>query len=119
MIDHYDGESGKPLLSMTRAAASDCSTPGQAADQSVAFWLNKVTWIADDATLRACLDRYGAWDDLDTADIDTIKSRVLWIAACDWREESDREIDEEATREEERIEEGQARWSETGRTRKG
>ncbi len=90
MIDHYDGDSGKHLLSMTPAAASDCSTPGQAADASCKYWRDKVRWIADDQTLRDSLRGYGAWDDLQTADLDTIKDRVLWCAACDWRENEDR-----------------------------
>lgn len=90
MIKHYDGDSGAHLLSMTRACASDCSRPGQPADEAVAFWRDKVRWIADEATLRACLEGYGAWDDLQTAPVETIKNRVLWIAACDWREEDNK-----------------------------
>lgn len=34
-IDYYDGESGALLLQMSRVAAEDCSTPRQAADESV------------------------------------------------------------------------------------
>ena len=31
------------------------------------------------------LREMGAWDDLDTADQDTINRRVLWLACCDIR----------------------------------
>jgi hypothetical protein len=86
--DHYDGDSGKLLVSMPVECAEDCSTPGQAADEPVSQWLKdeRVIWHADMPTLRKSLKRYGAWDDLQTADEAVIKSRVLWLAAGDWRE---------------------------------
>lgn len=85
-IDHYDGDSGALLLTMPKRCALDCSTPGQPADESVAYWLPRVVWHASEEVLRRSLWGYGAWDDLDTAEIDTIKGRVLWLAAGDWRE---------------------------------
>lgn len=87
-IDCYCGDSGALLLTAPREALSDCSTPGQPADEAVAHWLTRVEWAADDATLRRSLQGCGAWDDLQTADIDVIKARILWIQACDWREET-------------------------------
>jgi hypothetical protein len=85
-IEHYDGDSGAHLLTMPRECAEDCSRPG-AMDEPVAYWRTRVTWVADERTLRRSLKSFGAWDDLDTADLDIIKDRVLWCAACDWREE--------------------------------
>jgi hypothetical protein len=32
------------------------------------------------------IKRYGAWDDLPTADQTTLRMRALWIAACDINE---------------------------------
>lgn len=89
MYDHYDGESGKHLVSMPEECALDCSVPGQSADESVSHWLkdSRVVWYASEETLRHSLRGFGAWDDLETVDLCTIKSRVLWIAACDYREE--------------------------------
>lgn len=87
VIDSYDGESGAHLLTMPRECAEDCSRPG-AMDEPVAYWRTRVTWVADERTLRRSLKSMGAWDDLETADLDIIKDRVLWCAACDWREEN-------------------------------
>jgi hypothetical protein len=90
-IDCYDGESGALLLTASAEALNDCSTPGQPANDSVDHWRDLVTWRADDATLRQSLRGYGAWDDLQTADMESIKDRVLWIAACDYRDNKDHE----------------------------
>lgn len=87
LIDCYDVESGDLLLRATAECLLDCSVPGQPADESVAYWLPRVEWIADEATLRRALYGYGAWDDIQTADLDTIKGRVLWIQAGYYREE--------------------------------
>lgn len=88
-IDHYDGLSGALLVSFPRACGEDCSTPGQPADESVRYWLTdtRVVWHADNDTLRKSLRECGAWEDLEEADTQTLRSRALWIAACDWREE--------------------------------
>lgn len=88
LIDHYDGESGALLVSFPRRCALDCSRPGQSADESVAYWLRlpQVTWHASDDALRQALKGYGAWDDLADAPTALLRSHILWIAACDWRE---------------------------------
>lgn len=85
-IDHFDGESGVHLITFPYQAGLDCSTPGQDASESVAYWLPRVIQVGSDAELRQALQGYGAWDDLQEAPMDTILGRILWIAACDWRE---------------------------------
>jgi hypothetical protein len=90
-LDFYDGLSGRWLGSMPSVeCARDCSTPGQDASESVAHWLPQVTWTENPQYLRDNLRECGAWDDLDTVDLDTLKSRTLWLAANDWREENAR-----------------------------
>jgi len=86
---HFDGSSGAPIVRLSQEAADDCSAPGQDASESCAYWLSRVEWLATADTLRSHLREYGAWDDLDTADEDTLRSRALWVAACDCREEPD------------------------------
>lgn len=105
-VDHFDGESGAHLLTAGAVALSECAGPG-AADSAVAFWLKQPSTVfhADDPTLRASLKGYGAWDDLTTVDLDTIKARVLWLAANDWRE-SQTQIARAQTRAERLIELG-------------
>lgn len=89
LIDGYDGESGALLARFPCECAEDCSQPARPADEAVAYWLKspRVKWTADLATLRRYLKGFGAWDDLETTTEETIKSRVLWLLACDWREE--------------------------------
>lgn len=86
-IQHHDGLSGRHILTMSRGCAEDCSVPGQPADEAVTYWLSRVDWHADEDELRRICRESGAWEDWRTADLDTIKSRVLWMAACDWHEE--------------------------------
>lgn len=93
-IDHYDGSTGRLVLTMPREAGEECSTPGQPADAAVAYWLTSgaIVWHASERELRAICEETGAWEDCETAELDTIKGRVLWMAACDWREnDKDRE----------------------------
>jgi hypothetical protein len=89
IVDHYDGDSRALLVSFPVECAIDCIVPGQPADEAITHWLSdaRVFWYTDDAALRRALKGYGAWEDLDTADTDTLRSRVLWLAAGDWHEE--------------------------------
>ncbi len=95
-VTYRDGETGRPVVSLPREAAADCYHQG-ACDADVAHWLKQgqaVTWHATDAELRAMLKGWGAWDDLDTADTDTLRGRALWLAACDIAEDPDSYADE-------------------------
>ena len=85
LIQHLDGESGDPTVSMTAEQAAQCSHHGPC-DDDVAANLNDVVWHASDDQIRRYLKGYGAWDDLQAASSETLHSRMLWIAACDIRE---------------------------------
>lgn len=89
-VDHYDGESGEHVVTMPRDAAFDCSRPGQPADDAVAHWVHhpSVRFHVTSDRLRLILRTYGAWeaDELTADDDVTIQGRVLWLAACDYRE---------------------------------
>ena len=41
----------------------------------------------DPATIRAELAEYGAWDNLELSDDTANRERIIWLAACDIREE--------------------------------
>ena len=86
---YCDGLSGAEIVTMPQACAEECSSQG-ACDAAVARWIDRVTWHADDNGLRRSLRECGAWDDLATADTETLRERALWVAACDLRE-NDRE----------------------------
>lgn len=65
----------------------DCSSPGQDASESVAYWLPQITLELDEEKLRAELKEYGAWDNEALADHSANLERILWSAACNLREE--------------------------------
>ena len=82
----YDsGKSGRALVTVPREAVRACSHQGDCL-ADVQAWLPKCRDWAADATLRAELKEYGAWDDLDTATTETLRERVLWCACGDIRE---------------------------------
>lgn len=88
MITYYCGDSGRPIVRLTREQAAECSHQGQCdAD---------VEWLADDDRLRKMLNGYGAWDYLETADQHTLRMRALWIAACDINENPEEHEEDEA-----------------------
>lgn len=93
LLDHYDGELGELLLRLSVEAADACSRPGPA-DENVEHYRDNskhVRWIADANVLRRSLKRYGAWEDLENVSLDTLRNRVLWLAAGDWRENHGKE----------------------------
>lgn len=68
---------------------TDCSHSG-ACDSDVEYWVNKLHFTEAIEAVRELavrhLREYGAWDDLDTADTETLAQRILWIAAGDVKE---------------------------------
>lgn len=85
MITYCDGESGREIVQLTREQANLCPRQGECIEYIVSI-LGAVKWLADDALLRRMLDGYGAWDDLETADQKTLRTRALWTACCDINE---------------------------------
>lgn len=65
----------------------DCGTPGQSANDAVAYVLETHKVTGDVANCAAYLRGYGAWDDAELADHDTNLSRLVWLAGCMLREE--------------------------------
>lgn len=69
-----------------------CSASG-AVDDAVEYWRKKLGLSEALEPVRPLVERYlrefGAWDDLATADIDTLADSVLWIACCDIAEQGE------------------------------
>src|SRR5882724_10649368 len=70
----------------------DCSGSGSV-DGSVEYWRKRLDLSAilsphTDLVVRY-LREFGAWDDLESAGIDTLANRVLWTACCDIREQGE------------------------------
>ena len=79
-------------LQMTKEQALSASQPGKDASEDVAELLklpairrqlDKIT----PETIKAELSKYGAWDDIELADDQQNRARLVWIAACNIREE--------------------------------
>lgn len=70
----------------------DCSASGRV-DEAVEYWRKELGLVAALEPRRklveSYLKEYGAWDDLETADIETLADRVLWTAMCDIKESGD------------------------------
>lgn len=78
-------------LQMTKTQAASASHAGQCDDDvrellklpDIKRQLKKI----DDATLAEELKEYGAWDAEELRDRDANEMRIVWIAACNIREE--------------------------------
>lgn len=83
-VKHCGGR--ESLRQLPPEAISDCSGPGPA-DEAVAYWVQRLEFDGPPWLFREHLRSYGAWDAADLADHNANRERVLWIWACDCREE--------------------------------
>lgn len=65
----------------------DCSAPGPA-DDSVAYWRERLHFSVPRELAIAWLREFGAWDadELNESSDNELADRVLWLASCDLRE---------------------------------
>ena len=79
----YDcGESGRHLFSVEARWIEGMSSSGDHTEDARIAAL-RATWHATDDDLRRFLRGYGAWEDLGTADRDTLRQRVVWLGGSD------------------------------------
>lgn len=78
--------------SIPGACIEACSASG-AVDDAVAHWCKVLNFEQSLTPVRPLVERYlkefGAWDDLDSADMETLAHRVLWQACCDIKEQGE------------------------------
>jgi hypothetical protein len=71
---------------------AECSGSGSV-DEPVEWWRKALKFAEALEPVRALAERYlrefGAWDDLETASIETLADRILWTACCDIREQGE------------------------------
>lgn len=69
-----------------------CSASG-AVDSAVEYWRNELNLVEVLTPVRPLVESYlkefGAWDDLQTAEMERLANRVLWIACGDIREQGE------------------------------
>lgn len=80
-------------ISMHLEQARDCSGPGDATEAVTYLEKDKAISRQLDgirpADIRDCLREYGAWNAEELQDDYENRLRILWIAACDIREEEE------------------------------
>lgn len=64
----------------------DCSHQGKC-DDDVKFWLKKLNLVIFPDDLRKELKEYGAWDEIELSDHESNLNRILWITACNLKED--------------------------------
>lgn len=75
---------------LSQDCIDDCSAGGDVSE-AVEFWVRELDFRVPQALARKALEGYGAWDDLQTVDDETLKQRVLWLACCDVSEAQTRD----------------------------
>jgi len=63
----------------------DCSDMGDVSP-AVEYWRQNLDFTVDRERAILCLGGYGAWEDLDEADNDTLAERILWLACGSFSE---------------------------------
>jgi len=67
---------------------TDCSAQGSV-DEAVAYWVARLNLEAPPWLLRDHLRGYGAWDAAQLCDHRANLQRLLWVWACDCKENQD------------------------------
>jgi len=67
---------------------TDCSARGSV-DEAVVYWVSRLNLEAPPWLLREHLRGYGAWDAAQLCDHRANLQRLLWIWACDCKENQD------------------------------
>lgn len=81
-------------IDLPEACVADCSHSDQCHDD-VVFWSKKINLDhIDNQTLGRELKDYGCWSNEELEDRQANLERILWIAACNIKEESREEITE-------------------------
>lgn len=82
-------------IEMTLEEAKGASSPGQDADPVVSVMVKLPKFQSQfrripEGLIQLELKEYGAWDDGELMDAEQNQKRILWIAACNIREEKSR-----------------------------
>lgn len=67
---------------------ADCSQPGPV-DENVEYWAGQTPCHISADSIKAELKEYGAWNEDELSDNKANWRRIIWIASCNIKEESD------------------------------
>lgn len=97
MLTYYDGTSGREVVKMPRECAFDCSEGGRDALPWVEKWLktSEVCWKMGIPGCKTILIDSGGWTRDEVAGMSdmVVRQQMLWIAACDLREEWEEKVE--------------------------
>lgn len=82
----YDAIFNRFTFELPYECVMNCSGPGQK-DESVEYWAKKLKLEIDPKKLASELKEYGAWNGTELADHDENIRRIIWIGACNIRED--------------------------------
>jgi hypothetical protein len=81
--------SGRSAISrLPQDAITDCAAQGPV-DEACAYWVKRLNLDAPPWLLREFLKGYGAWDASELCNHCANLERLLWVWACDCRENDD------------------------------
>ena len=75
-------------IALPQEAVDDCSRQGRC-DEDVAYWQPKLNLNLDRESMILELKEYGAWstEELKALDNSELEQNLIWIAACNIKEE--------------------------------
>lgn len=68
-------------------AIQDCSRPGPV-DENVRYWVNRLSFEADEVKAAEYLLSLGGWSSDELTDHEANLERLLWLVCCDLKESS-------------------------------
>jgi len=84
--NQFFSETGEFITEFPEDCIKECSASGDVSE-SVKQWVLKLDFFLPSLSMgRKYLSEFGAWDDLDQADMFTLSQRVLWLACGDIEE---------------------------------
>lgn len=73
-------------VNLPNEATEDCSAQGDVSE-ACEYWADKIEIEATPGDIRSELKEWGAWEDDELTDDDKNKARIIWISACNIKEE--------------------------------
>src|ERR1039457_2650486 len=89
----FDAQYGHLATGQFPASCIESCSASGSVDEAVEYWVSKLDLTTALEPVRHLVESYlkefGAWDDLQEADISTLANRILWTACCDIREQGE------------------------------
>ncbi|MFA6119713.1 MAG: hypothetical protein WC688_07355 [Parachlamydiales bacterium] len=83
--DKFFNEYGDFIGEIPEDAINQCSLrgAGDVVYENVNYWMDELNFDCPQELAKKYLRNFGAWEDLNKADRNTINRRVFWLACCE------------------------------------